>query len=268
MARVINIIKNNNSYSAEVAGLLKKELENAGFILPETYDKTAELNITIGGDGRLLKAIQEHNFPTIPFIGINTGHLGFFQEVDPDDIGFFVESYVRGDYTIQELSTVKATIQTETDEYVHRGLNEIVIRGAHVNHTTHLDICIGDSFMEKFSGDGVLISTPAGSTAYNYSLHGSIVDPRIRALQVTPISPMNTNAYRSFTSSMIVPMDIPIIITPRNYRDKRTLLITNDSCESYYENITEIRVELSSKTVNVLRFEGYDFWNKVMEKFL
>ena len=266
--RKVNIIKNRNDYSMEVAGNLKKILEAKGFQVPEEYAQDAELIVTIGGDGRLLKAIQEYNFPSIPIVGVNTGHLGFFQEVDPDEMESFVDNYINGEYQVQELSTVKATIKTSMDEFEHVGLNEIVIRGAHLNHTTHLDISIGESFMEKFSGDGVLISTPAGSTAYNYSLHGSIVDPRIHALQVTPISPMNTNAYRSFISSMLVPQDLPIIVTPRNYKDKRRLCITNDSSEAYYDDVEEIRIELTDKPIKLLRFEGYDFWDKVMSKFL
>lgn len=266
--RKVNILKNKNDYSMEVADRLTEILEARGFVVPEEYAQDAELNVTIGGDGRLLKAIQEHNFPGTPIVGVNTGHLGFFQEVDPDEMEEFVDNYVKGNYQVQELVTVKATVTTATDEFIHIGLNEIVIRGAHLNHTTHLDISIGESFMEKFSGDGVLISTPAGSTAYNYSLHGSIVDPRIQALQVTPISPMNTNAYRSFISSMLVPVDLPIIVTPRNYKDKRRLCITNDSSESYYDDVESIRIELADKPIKLLRFEGYDFWDKVMSKFL
>ena len=64
--------------------------------------------------------------------------------------------------------------------------------------------------IEKFSGDGILVATSAGSTAYNYSLGGSIVDPRLKLLQVTPIAPMNTTAYRSFTSSILLPSDLTI----------------------------------------------------------
>ena len=82
------------------------------------------------------------------------------------------------------------------------------------SYSIHLNISIGGSFIERFSGDGLLIATPAGSTAYNYSLGGSIVDPRLKILQVTPIAPMNTTAYRSFTSSILLPSDLSLGVVP------------------------------------------------------
>ena len=86
---------------------------------------------------------------------------------------------------------VKATVTTnDGHEYNHIGLNEIVIQGR-PSYTVHLHISIDDMPIEKFSGDGILIATPAGSTAYNYSLGGSIVDPRLKLLQVTPIAPVS-----------------------------------------------------------------------------
>ena len=122
-------------------------------------------------------------------------------------------------------------------------------------------------FAERFSGDGILVPTPAGSTAYNYSLGGSIVDPRLNLLQVTPLAPMNTTAYRSFTSSIILPPDLSIRINPE-YSGEEGLLIVPDSMEHLHEGVEEIYLEFSSFIVKLLRFENYDFWSKVKSKFL
>jgi NAD+ kinase len=136
-----------------------------------------------------------------------------------------------------------------------------------MSRAIHLNISIGESFIERFSGDGILVSTPAGSTAYNYSLGGSIVDPRLTLLQVTPIAPMNTTAYRSFTSSVILPPDLSIRINPE-YSGEQGLLIVPDGMEYLQQGVEEIYLEFSNSVVKLLRFENYDFWSKVKSKFL
>ncbi|MPN44995.1 NAD kinase [bioreactor metagenome] len=136
-----------------------------------------------------------------------------------------------------------------------------------MSRAIHLNISIGNSFIERFSGDGILVSTPAGSTAYNYSLGGSIVDPRLNLLQVTPIAPMNTTAYRSLTSSIILPPDLSIRIYPEN-NDNQGLLIVPDGKEFLHEGVEEIHMKFSESIVKLLRLESYDFWNKVKSKFL
>ncbi len=112
-----------------------------------------------------------------------------------------------------------------------------------------------------------MIASPAGSTAYNYSLGGSIVDPRLRLLQVTPIAPMNTTAYRSFTSSILLPSDLSLGIVPDYRKDDKTYIIT-DGNETEYKRVSNIRIGFSDKVIKLIRFEGYDFWNKVKSKFL
>ena len=130
----------------------------------------------------------------------------------------------------------------------------------------HLYICIDGVSIEKFSGDGILVATSAGSTAYNYSLGGSIVDPRLKLLQVTPIAPMNTTAYRSFTSSILLPADLTIGIVPEEEENK--IFIMNDGIETGYSQVSEIHITASDKTVQLLRFKDYDFWDKIKTKFL
>ena len=146
------------------------------------------------------------------------------------------------------------------------GLNEITIK-ADKSRSIHLNLSLDNNFVERFSGDGILVATPAGSTAYNYALGGSIVDPRLSLLQVTPISPMNTTAYRSFTSSVVVPPETSINIYPE-YTFENSILVVVDGTEYHFDEISAITVSFAEKTVNLLRFESYDFWNKVKTKFL
>jgi NAD+ kinase len=264
--RVINIFANDTILSRDTKRLLKRKLEKSDFIVPREFDPNAELVICIGGDGSFLQTLHKYNFPDIPFIGINTGHLGFFQELHPDGLDEFIFRYKQGRYEIQHLKTAKAVVTVGKEDFEYKGLNEILLKGE-VSRAIHLNISIGESFIERFSGDGLLVSTPAGSTAYNYSLGGSIVDPRLNLLQIAPIAPMNTTAYRSFTSSLILPPDLSIRINPE-YSGDQGLMIVADSMEHRHKGVEEIYIGFSESIVKLLRFENYDFWNKVKSKFL
>lgn len=264
--RIINVFANDTDLSKETKKLLRRKLENCDFIVPREFDPNAEMVICIGGDGSFLETLHRYEFPDIPFVGINTGHLGFFQELHPNELDEFIFKYKQGKYEIQHLKTVKATATIGENRYEYKGLNEILIKGEK-SRSVHLNISIGDSFIERFSGDGILVSTPAGSTAYNYSLGGSIVDPRLNLLQVTPIAPMNTTAYRSFTSSLILPPNLSIRINPES-SGKQGLLIVADSTEHLHKGVEEILMEFSDSIVKLIRFENYDFWSKVKSKFL
>jgi len=265
--RIVCIYRNDTVASKDTEVLLKQKLESCGITACNDLTEDAELLACIGGDGATLDAIHKYNFPSVPIVGINTGHLGFFQEIHPDELEDFIFNYNKNKYSIQRLITVQAEIQLNNGEtLVHEGLNEIVIRGSH-SYSAHLYISIGDSFIERFSGDGLLIATPAGSTAYNYSLNGSIVDPRLKLLQVTPIAPMNTTAYRSFTSSILLPSDLTLGIVPE-YAGANHTYIIYDGIQERYENVKSIKIGFSNTIIKLIRFEGYDFWNKVKTKFL
>lgn len=267
MDRKVYIYNNDTDTSKRTKRKLRQKLDAAGFaVLPKYYDD-AELLFCIGGDGTFLEAIHKFDFPQMPIIGINTGHLGFFQEILPTKMDDFIFNYKCGKYSIQELSTVKVHIRTAEGEYEHTGLNEIAVKSASA-FALHLNISIGGSFIERFSGDGLLVATAAGSTAYNYSLGGSIVDPRLNLLQVTPIAPMNTIAYRSFTSSILLPSDLSLGIVPDMENAKGPLAVACDGYTYCYDDVKEITISFSDTQVHLMRFEDYDFWNKVKSKFL
>lgn len=246
---------------------VRSELAEAGFDTIDEYDnKTCDLIVCIGGDGAFLNLIHELNFPDAPIIGINTGHLGFFQEIEPSHIHEFLTNYANGNYQEQKISAVDLFITSGGKQYRETGLNEVVIKGT-VGCNVHLNMSIGGSFIETFTGDGILVSTPAGSTAYNYSLGGSIVDPRLRLLQVTPMAPINTVAYRSFTSSLMLPAGSALGLVPE-HAPAPDIHVEFDGFSIDYHNVTEMSAKLSRKFVKLLRLDSYDFWSKVKSKFL
>lgn len=265
--KIINVFAKEDQVSEETSVLLKHKLTKAGFSVPALFDTEADLIVCIGGDGSLLHNLHLYEFPDIPFVGINTGHLGFFQDVSPDQLDEFIFHYKQGKYMTQEYKTLAAEIKTE-DGMVskHTALNEVVIRGD-ISRIIHLNISIGDQFVERCSGDGVLVSTPAGSTAYNYALGGAIVDPQLSLMQITPMAPMNTTAYRSFTSSVLVPPNLVLHIHPE-VMSEHGILIAADGVNFRYMSIDEIVIKFSESKVKLIRFENYDFWSKVKSKLL
>lgn len=264
--RIINVISNYNPASKKTFNLLMEKLNKEGFIVPEKYSNKAELNICIGGDGAFLRTVHKYQFPHIPFVGINTGHLGFFQEILPEHIDEFIEKYLNKDYVIEEIYLVKANICTQTSCFELYGVNEIVIKGIQ-SKVVHLEIFIDGNHLEKFCGDGIIVSTPVGSTAYNFSTGGSIIYPSLKTLQITPLSPISSRAYRSLPNSAIVPGDIPITIKPE-YRYENSILIVVDGFEIRYDNITKIDFTIPKKTISKLNFDKNMYWNNLKSKFL
>ena len=105
--KLINIFTNGSQFSLETQADLTKKLVDRGYTVTREYSQDAELIICIGGDGSLLETVHSCNFPECPIIGINTGHLGFFQELSPDDLDHFISDYENGQYTIQPLRTAE-----------------------------------------------------------------------------------------------------------------------------------------------------------------
>lgn len=263
---IINIISNRNYESRRIKEKVKDKFREKGFITTEDYDKNAELNVCIGGDGAFLRAVHRNKFSQIPFIGINTGHLGFFQEISTNKINEFVEDYVNGNYENEKVCLVQADIITKKKNFRLTAVNEIVVKAVR-SKVIHLDMLIDNNHLQKFCGDGVIISTPSGSTAYNFSAGGSIVYPTLEALQITPLSPINSKAYRSLSNSMVLAGDQKVTIKPE-LRYSNLTLIVNDGMEFSYDNIVKIDLSLSDRTINMLKFDQFSYWENLKTKFL
>ena len=261
MKRVITINSNDLEKSLYTKELLTKKLKENNFLVSSKLEENTELIISIGGDGSFLKTIQDFKFPSVPMVVINTGHLGFFAEFDPDEIDEFIELYKNNDCTIQEVHPLKGSICTKESSKDIYAVNEIVIKSV-CSRTLHLDLRVNENKIQNFSGDGMLISTPIGSTAYNYSAGGSL-----DTLQLTPLAPMNTIAYRSFTSSIVLSAKSTISIVPE-YRFENSILVVVDGNEYRFNDITDIHIVRSDLKLKLLRRSDFEFWKRVSEKFL
>jgi NAD+ kinase len=129
-------------------------------------------------------------------------------------------------------------------------------------------VSIDNTKIQDFSGDGIIISTPVGSTAYNYSLGGSLVSPDLDVLQLTPIAPMNTNAYRCFKSSILLPSHETITIAGTGRCEGGTVLVSFDGRTHEFGGVLRIDVTRSDKEINLIRTKTYDHWSKLSSKLL
>ena len=255
------IFSNDTKLSIEIKNKVKEKLEKSNFIENE---KSFDLAIAIGGDGCFLRMVKETNFNSrVLYVGINTGTLGFAQEVKVDDIDNFINNLIIENYKIDNIGIQETKVVTSDNTTYFNSLNEIVIRDKNLNTLT-LDIMIDSVKLEKFVGDGMLVATSFGSTAYNMSFGGSIVYNTFHTLQLTPVAPLNNMSYRNLLNSVIIPENKKISIIPKN----KDLLIQVDGDNNIYNNVSLIETYIHKKKIKCYRDKNYDFSKKINEKFL
>jgi len=263
MIKNIKLFINNNTNSKKAAALIKKKLTLNGF---KITDNNYDLAIAIGGDGAFLRMVKDNNFNSdIYYVGINSGTLGFMQEVKITEIDNFIEELKNEKYKIAEIGIQETYIEGDNYKDKFYSLNEIVLRDCDLN-ATKLKIKIDNELLENFMGDGILIATSMGSTAYNLSFGGSIVFNTFSTLQLTSIAPINSKVYRSLINSVIIPRKSLISIIPD--KNKRNMLISIDGNNKIYRNIKRIDTIINNKTIKCLRMSHYSFPTKINKKIL
>ncbi len=264
--RKINKIKiycNENKKSSNVYIKLEKLLVKNNF---EIVDKNPDLAVAIGGDGSFLRLVKQENYNSkLLYIGINSGTLGFLQEVRINEISELIKALNENNFSVEEVGIQETVIVTNENKYLFNSLNEIVIRDKDLN-TAFLKILIGNNLLEDYSGDGILISTSVGSTAYNLSFGGSIIYNILHTLQITPVAPLNNKSYRTLNNSVVVPDKACIKIVPN--KCKNNLLVSVDGENKILNNVKFIKTKVDKKRIKFMRFKKYNYWQKVNEKFL
>lgn len=251
--------------SEKLAAELSEKLASAGFNVQKTFSDSTDMTIVVGGDGAFLKAVHATNFSSKPILGINNGHLGFFSEFESSELDKVIEICKSEKFQIQKHRIIEVGLEDAHGLAVlSPALNDVAVKKSG-GSLIHLNVLIGEKLIEKFSGDGILISSSAGSTAYNYSLGGSIVDPALDLLQVTPMAPANNTAYRSFTSSLLLPSTEKIVITAGDAAGSSIII---DGEEHVVLDFKKISISLSHDEIQIVRLPDYSFWNKVTSKFL
>lgn len=151
--------------------------------------------LVLGGDGTMLQAVRDVKERHIPMLGINLGTLGYMTEVEPDQIEAAIDQLLLGEVKTEARMMLKASVSQQGKEKSQEqwALNDVVIsrRGSLQIHD--FNIYVNGQFLKRYSADGIIVTTPTGSTGYNLSAGGPIVDPKTQLLMITPICPHTFN---------------------------------------------------------------------------
>jgi NAD+ kinase len=186
----------------EAAAWLKPILAGLGeivaFDLRQEQDLaplSADLAIVLGGDGSILRAVRQMGYRQLPVVGVNLGTLGFLADLSPDELVRSLPRLLAHDYRVASHLMFECEYPSGTGEKVILGLNEVVVHAHSVGHIAELDLLIDGAVVTSYRGDGLIISTPIGSTAHSLSAGGPILSQELPAFTITPICP-HTLTYR------------------------------------------------------------------------
>lgn len=261
MTNKVNVFKNKSKFSKSVFQKSKKIMQKYGYTFTSSYEDDAVLNLVIGGDGTFLNAVHLSNFSDIPFIGINTGHLGFYQEVEVNMIENFIKSFDNKDYRIENLSILEARINNK----IINSINEVVVKSDR-NQIIRLKVFIDGNFIEAYSGDGLIISTPHGSTAYNLSAGGAILHQSLNGFQLTPIAPVYSNMNKSLRCPVVLPNDATIDINISKRDNYHTVFIFDG--KEYSSKDYKIRIGVSDRKIKKLILNKNHYWTNIKNKLM
>lgn len=261
MTNIINIFKNKSRYTNTIFQTVKKLLESREYLVSTTFNPNAFLNLVIGGDGTFLNAVHLSNFSSIPFIGINTGHLGFYQEIEVDMLEEFVDALKKHQYKIEELTLLQSKINNKSIN----AINEVVVKSKK-NQIIRLKVFIDGNFIEAYSGDGLIISTPHGSTAYNLSANGAILHQSLNGFQLTPIAPVYSNLNKSLKCPVVLPNDATIEISVSKRDNYHTIFIFDG--REFYTKDYKISIGVSPNKINKLILNKNHYWTNIKNKLM
>ncbi|ALS29557.1 NAD kinase [Paenibacillus cisolokensis] len=228
-------------------------------------EERPEIVISIGGDGTLLQAFHTHleRIDELAFVGVHTGHLGFYADWQKDELEELVRTMSDQEPKIVRYPLARIEMETAEGTSSHLALNEFTLKG--VDGTLVAQININDELFEMFRGDGIVISTPSGSTAYNKSVGGAIVHPSIESLQIAEIASINNRVYRTLGSSVLLPAHHHCDIISRK---EQRLLLAIDHLNILRSDIRSIRASVAGQKISFARYRPFTFWNRVREAFL
>jgi NAD+ kinase len=151
----------------------------------------ADLLVSLGGDGTLLRSVEAALAGGIPVLGVNIGRLGYLTQVEPGDLEEALAAFVTGAHQVEERMTLSVTVTGPDGEVEAEriALNEATVEKTVPGHTVRIAAAIDGRPFVTYAADGLLVCTPTGSTAYNLSARGPVLSPRLRAIVVTPVSP-------------------------------------------------------------------------------
>ncbi|HEQ4362562.1 TPA: NAD kinase [Streptococcus pyogenes] len=261
----VAIIANGKYQSKRVASKLFSVFKDD----PDFYlsKKNPDIVISIGGDGMLLSAFHmyEKELDKVRFVGIHTGHLGFYTDYRDFEVDKLIDNLRKDKGEQISYPILKVAITLDDGRVVKaRALNEATVK--RIEKTMVADVIINHVKFESFRGDGISVSTPTGSTAYNKSLGGAVLHPTIEALQLTEISSLNNRVFRTLGSSIIIPKKDKIELVPKRL-GIYTISIDNKTYQ--LKNVTKVEYFIDDEKIHFVSSPSHtSFWERVKDAFI
>jgi NAD+ kinase len=232
------------------------------FFTDETLIQSGcDLLLTVGGDGTLLDTITLVRDSKIPILGVNLGRLGFLASVNKEQIDFALLSIKQNDFCLEERALLQ--IETTNNHFgeLNFALNDVTVYKKDPNSMLKVNVSVNDEFLNTYWGDGLIIATPTGSTAYSLSCGGPIMTPDSGNFILTPVAP-HTLTVR--------PLVIPDSSVLKIYTELRSIeyLVSLDSRAHAIEANTELTLRKAPFSIQLVRMNNHHFFNTIREKLM
>lgn len=235
----------------------------------ETFDELGGLDnsfdmfVSFGGDGTILRATTFVRDLGIPIVGVNTGRLGFLSTFKKEDVRKVVTEFKEGSYTIVERSLVEVSASDGIPEFgeLNFALNEVTVSRKDTTSMITVETYLNDEFLTSYWADGLIISTPTGSTGYSLSCGGPVIVPTAKSLVLTPIAPHNLNAR-----PLVIPDETVIRLKVSGREENH--LVSLDSRIASIENGREIRIKKAGFTIKMIEYTSESFLKTLRNKLL
>lgn len=238
-------------------------LEYPTFTMGEGLDASFDMFVSFGGDGTILRATTFVKDLGIPIVGVNTGRLGFLSTFKKEDVRKVVREFVGGAYTIVERSLVQLNTKALDAEFgeLNFALNEITVSRKDTTSMITVETHLNNEYLTSYWADGLIISTPTGSTGYSLSCGGPVIVPTAKSLVLTPIAPHNLNARP------LVISDDTVIRLKVSGREENHL-VSLDSRIASLENGQEITIRKAPFTIKMIEYTSESFLKTLRNKLL
>ena len=216
---------------------------------------------SIGGDGTLLKTITYVRDSNIPIFGINTGRLGFLTSIATEEIEFAIDAILAGDFDLDRRTLLSLETEINLFGEVNYALNEITLQKKDTSSMITIQVYLNGEFLNSYWADGIIISTPTGSTAYSLSCNGPIILPGSGNIIINPIAPHNLNVR-----PVVVPDDTELTLKIKGRTDN--FLVALDSRSLTVPLSMELKITKSSHQINILRLKNHSFLKTLRSKLI
>ena len=227
------------------------------------FQDKLDLLIVLGGDGTLLGVARDINGKyDVPILGVNIGNLGFLSSIEIQDFSEALKKIKNGQYIIQNRILLECTMLSQDDNDKGKALNDVVIARGTLSRMAKFEVFIDNKLYYRFKGDGLIVSTPTGSTGYSFSAGGPFIYPDVDVIILTPICP-----HTRGMQPIVLKSSSEILIKAENYNGEIYLTFDGQEAKQINDN-TSIIIKKAKQIAKILLFDNYDYFNVLRQKIL